>query len=200
MDAQLLKQDDQEFRDRWIKLNEGHHRMVKLLARWTERWIKAAATNEHPIATRWVLFAGPTGAGKTHCLKNSYAFMRAHAGALWPKYYRQPPALKWVNWSKAMQLEKHGWDEFEAEVREARMVFVDDLGSETDRYRTGEPAERLRVFLDLCEAKWLMATTNICRQDFEKTFDIRTQSRIERARCLDLTGVPDYRPKLQDKP
>lgn len=191
-------EDSHEFRARWIGLDEDHHPKVKTLARWTEGWIKAACTNKKSAKTRWLVFSGSCGAGKTHALKRARSYIRAHGGALWPKFYQAPPNMRWVTWSKAVQLEKYGWDEFEEEVRQARMVFVDDIGSEVDKYKSGEPAERLRLFLDLCESKWLLGTTNVSRTSFSRVFDARAQSRLERAAVLDLSGVPDYRPKLQE--
>ena len=100
-------------------------------------------------------------------------------------------------WSRVVQLERFQWDDIEVATQRARMVLIDDVGSETDRFRTGEPAERLRVILDLCAGKWLLITTNVPKAKFADVFDVRVQSRLERAVVLDRVGVPDYRPNLR---
>lgn len=196
MEAILTKPDDAAFRRKVLALDETHHPKVASLAKWTERWIKAAATNERGTKTRWMLFSGRSGTGKTHATKAAHKFLRGAAMALWPRWYPGPPAMRYVIWSKAVALERYGWEDLEDEIRACAMVFVDDVGSEIDRFRTGEPAERLRLFLDKCQGKWLLMSTNVARHDFAKTFDSRVQSRLEMAACLDLSDVPDFRPRL----
>lgn len=197
--AMLERADDPAFRAVWVRLREDHHPKARKLALWTESWMKAAARNKRPVgAPPWVILAGRTGSGKTHALKAAYRFMRACSGDLWPKYYRGPIAMKWVIWSKAVQLERYAWEDFEEEIRGNHIVFVDDLGSEVDRFKTGEPGERLRLFLDLCKQKWMLISTNIAREDFPKAFDVRVCSRLEAAKTLDLSDAPDFRPRLQE--
>jgi len=187
-----------DFRAKWIGLDETHHARIATLSKWVERWIKAAAKNEKPVKTQWMVLAGRTGTGKSHCLKAAYRFFRAHSGSLWPKFYKTPPGLKYIVWSKVVALERYCWEDFEDEVRSSRILFVDDIGSEVDRYRTGEPAERFRTFLDACKGRWLLGSSNIARNDFSRTFDARVLSLMETAAFLDLSDVPDYRPRFQE--
>lgn len=197
--AILHRPEDKEFRAKWLKLKEDHHPRARKLACWTESWIKAAAANKRPVGRPpWVIFAGKTGTGKSHALKAAYRFMRAHSGAMWPKFWKHPVSLKFVVWSKAVAFERYAWDDFEEEIRGSDMVFVDDLGSEIDRFKSGEPAERLRLFLDLAKTKWMLVSTNIPREDFPKAFDARVVSRLEAAQTLDLSEAPDFRPRLQE--
>lgn len=170
---------------------------ARRIARYAERWIKAAATNDTGAKTRWLVLSGATGIGKTHALRKAYQFLRNHSGDLWPRPYATPPGVVSYTWSRVVQLERFQWDEIEVETQRARMVLIDDLGSEVDRYKTGEPSERLRMVLDLCAGKWLLVTTNVPKARFADVFDARVQSRLERAVVLDLVGVPDYRPRLR---
>lgn len=193
----LSERDSAEFRRLVIGLDESHHRKVAALSRWTERWIKAACMAER-VPTRWLLFGGQAGTGKSHALKAANTFLRSNGVDLWPRWYpTAPPSVRMATWSKVVQAGPLMWADFEEEVHAAKFVILDDLGSETDRYRTGEPAERLRIILDLCATKWLLASTNLTRETLAKAFDPRVQSRMERAAVLDMTGVPDYRPKLR---
>ena len=170
---------------------------AKRIARFAEGWIKAAANNDPAAKSRWLVLSGATGVGKTHALRKAYQFLRNHSGDLWPRPYPTPPGVVSYTWSRVIQRERFDWDDIEVETQRARMVLIDDLGTEVDRFKTGEPAERLRVILDLCAGKWLLITTNVPKAKFADVFDVRVQSRLERAVVLDLVGVPDYRPKLR---
>jgi len=178
-------------------MDEDASKGARNIARFVEGWIKAAANNDPAAKSRWLVLAGATGVGKTHALRRAYAFLRNHSGDLWPRPYATPPGVVSYTWSRVVQLERFQWDDIEVETQRARMVLIDDVGSEVDRYKTGEPAERLRVTLDLCAGKWLLVTTNVPKARFADVFDARVQSRMERAVVLDLVGVPDYRPKLR---
>lgn len=193
----LSSRDDMDFRRFFIRLDETTHPKVAAIARWTEAWIKAAATNDAAAKSKWMVLSGSPGCGKTHAIKAAYRFLRDHNGMLWPRYYRSPVNVVCYTWSRIVGLGPLSWNDIEEEVRAAKIVLVDDIGSEVDRYKSGEPAERLRSFLELAAPKWLAMTTNVLRKDFAHTFDARVQSRLERAVCLDLVGVPDYRPKMR---
>jgi hypothetical protein len=57
--------------------------------------------------------------------------------------------------------------------------------------------ERLRLVLEACESKWLLATTNATPAQLKTVWDARVASRLSRAAVLDLTGSADYRPRLK---
>lgn len=192
----LCEDNSHDFRKRFIGLDEAHPKS-RTLARWVERWIKAAATNQR-TTTRWVALCGGPGTGKSHSLKAAYAFLRAHGVSLWPKWHKdRPPQVVFRTWSKVVGASTGHWLDFEEEVQSARFVLLDDVGSETDRYRTGEPAERLRLILEMCAAKWVLISTNLTRETFGHAFDPRVQSRMEAAACLDMTGAPDGRTRKE---
>lgn len=182
------------FRQTVIRLDEGHKK-VAALSKWTERWVKAAAQNQRPA--RWMAFIGAPGTGKSHAMRAAYEFMRSHSISLWPRWHQTPPRCRHAVWSKVVALGPGGWSDFEDDVHASKFVFLDDIGSEVDRFKSGEPAERLRTVLDLCATKWLMLSSNLTRETFGRAFDGRIQSRLERAAVLDMTGAPDFRPKLR---
>ena len=166
------------------------------ISRYAEGWIKAAARNDRTAKSKWLILSGATGIGKTHALNRAATFLRNHSGELWPQWHKAPPGVVRYNWSRIVDLGPLSWTDIEGEVLRSQFVLLDDVGTETDRFRTGEAADRLRVLLDLCVGRWLLLTTNVPKAKFGDVFDVRVQSRFERAVVLDLVGVPDYRPKL----
>ena len=77
------------------------------------------------------------------------------------------------------------------------MVFLDDVGSETDKFKTGEPAERFRIVLEICEKRFLLVSMNVSPTLWTSAWDSRVNSRLQRAVCLDLTNAPDFRTTIK---
>lgn len=173
-------------------MNE-HHPKIASLAKWVERWTKAAARNER-VPTRWMAFVGSPGTGKSHAMRAAWTFLRTHNVDLWQlRHHSTPPSARFAVWSNVVGLGEGAWADFEDDVRRSAFVFLDDVGTEIDRFKTGQHVERLRVVLDLCGAKWLLLSSNLTRETFGKAFDARIESRLQRAAILDMTGAPDYR-------
>jgi len=167
------------------------------LARFAEAWVKAAARNTRDRGT-WLAISGPNGVGKSRTLRRCHRFLANHSvdlwdAALWP----QVPGAVFAVWSRVVDLPRDEWDDWVYDLRRAAFVCLDDVGSDVDRYRSGEPVERLRVVLEICEAKWLLLTTNAPSEQWAKVWDARVVSRLSRSATLDLTGCADYRPKLK---
>lgn len=178
-------------------MDESHHAKVKAMARWMEGWTKAAASNKAGVG-RWIAISGAPGCGKSHAVRGAYNFIRSHGVELMrARCYQQPPGIRFATWSKVVELGPLSWGDFQEEIRLAKIVVLDDVGSEVDRFKSGEPTERLRATLEACEHKWLAITTNIPQAEWSDKFDYRVASRLEQANTLDMAGVPDYRPKLR---
>jgi DNA replication protein DnaC len=78
------------------------------------------------------------------------------------------------------------------EVDESSMVIIDDIGTETDRYRTGIPCSRLCQLLDHCRNKWLWITTNKHPNEWATTWDKRVEDRMLAGDVLVL-DAPSWR-------
>lgn len=188
----LSEADSPDFRSLVLRMKENHPK-VTTLARWVERWTKAAARNER-VNTRWVALLGPPGTGKSHAMRAAWDFLRSHNVDLWQlRHHSTPPSARFAIWSKVAGLGEGAWADFEDDVRRSAFVFLDDVGSEVDRFKTGQSVERLRLILDMCGAKWLLLSSNLTAETFGSAFDARISSRLQRARVLDMTGAPDYR-------
>lgn len=168
------------------------------MAIWSEAWTKAAATNRRDRGTFLVL-AGPPGTGKTHVCKRVARFLRDHAidfwmAGLWAGRSRVP-SVQFAVFSRVAGLDRREWEDWFEDAIQADWIILDDVGSETDRFRTGEPAERLRRVLDLGKARFLLVSTNLPPSQFKDSFDARVADRFTAAAVADLSGVPSFRTK-----
>lgn len=184
-------------REKWLKMDESHAQ-IRRMATWVEAWTRAAAMNKRDKGTFMVL-AGPPGTGKTHACRMAGRFLRDHAIDFWMQGHwtgkSSVPALQWAVFSKAAGLERREWDDWLADCADASWIILDDVGSETDRYRSGEPAERLRRVLDLGRSRFLLVSTNVAPVGWKDAFDARVADRMAAAKTLDLTGAPSFRAK-----
>lgn len=185
-----------QFRGRVLGLDETDT-PGRRIAIHCEAWIKAVGRNKRDRGT-WLVISGPTGIGKSHALRRCRRFLGNHAVDFWAEgLWQSVPPVLFAAWSRVVELPKDEWDDWLYDLRRAAAVLLDDLGSEVDRFRSGEPAERLRVVLEECGAKWLAISTNVSPANWGAAFDGRAISRLNRAACLDLTGAKDYRPIIK---
>ena len=175
------------------------------LARWAEAWIRKAANNAPPKGgSKWLALYGPAGVGKSHAMKRARRYLSSMAIDLWALVpeWRGPrvPATCDATWSDVCALDREDWQDWLQDVKRAAWVFLDDVGSEADRYRSGEHVERLRVVLDACESKWLLMSTNVEKTRWRAIYDARTADRMNKAATLDLSGAESYRGRKQPLP
>lgn len=183
------------FRKNVLGLDESHPQALKL-AKWAESFIRKAALNDRSRGngTAMVL-SGPVGTGKTHVCRKVASTLNSWAVDLWVAKRWGPniPAAKFSVWSRVVELERYSFDDWFDEARTAAWLILDDVGSEVDRYKTGEPTERLRRVLDLGRTGWLMLSTNVPKAKWADCFDVRVADRLSGCQCLDLTGLQSHR-------
>lgn len=95
--------------------------------------------------------------------------------------------------------EEH-FDDAQSEIQSADIVLLDDVGSESDKFKSQSNVSRLRRVLATCEHKWTMVNANFQRELWPSKFDVRVADRLGSMAYLDLTGVPSYRTKLHKPP
>jgi len=194
MESLLGSPNKPKFRAKALSLDETEPQ-GRRLAVTCEAFLKAAGRNKRDRGT-WLVIAGPTGVGKSHALRRCRRFLANHAVSFWSEgLWPAVPSVLFAVWSRICELPKDEWDDWLYDLRRASVVLLDDVGSEVDRFRSGEPAERLRVTLEECWSKWLAISTNAAPANWSKAFDVRSTSRLNAAVCLDLTGSKDYRLK-----
>ena len=107
------------------------------------------------------------------------------------------PAIWRGAWASISSHDKNA--EFEdamTDLKTAHIVFLDDIGAETDRFKTGETTSRLCRVLDMCQGKWLFITTNLEQPLIAAKYDHRVLDRMNMAHWCDLAGMPSYRSKI----
>lgn len=177
-----------------------HHPTVKTMIAWGARFARRAILRERPFP--WVIFSGESGCGKSRLARRASRIIRetavdAWAGGIWPK----PPTVVFSDWPRLCEIkDQEDYEEAARDLREADVIALDDLGAETDRFRSGEPLSRLRRLLSDLEGKAVIITTNLRSTEWAAKWDGRIESRLSIAKHLDCFDVPDYRPMVGSKP
>ena len=192
----LCSRTSSTYRQKILRLDESTPEALKL-ARYVEAFIRSAALNRRAKGT-WMVVTGPTGIGKTHALRHAKAFLANHAVDFWSnKLWPSIPCTLFATWSRIVSFERVDWENWLYDLRSAQMIFLDDVGSETDKFKTGEPAERFRIVLEICEKRFLLVSMNVSPTLWTSAWDSRVNSRLHRAVCLDLTHAPDFRTTIK---
>lgn len=192
--------ENPEWRRRTFRLDETHHPKVERLSRWGEWFLRRACLNVRDKGT-WLVISGKTGTGKSHVGSIVLQFFNDHAVDLalckaWPN--RVPKGV-FVDWSSVVRRLK-GRERIEdvlCDALESQLVILDDIGSESDQFKSGEGADALRWFLEKCESKFMLITANYGPKEWTTRFDARVADRLDSAHHFDTTGIPSFRPKLK---
>lgn len=187
-----------EFRKALFNLDESHHERVKALAICGEWFVRAIANNDSSRG-RCLMIAGDPGTGKTHVARGIYRYVGAFGPDIAVKFGWHPMAT-WVDWSDVAEADKQ--EKFEDVVYEldrSKFFILDDIGSESDRFKNGVAASRLRRILSRNEGKWIVATTNLTQTECFEFYDARIVDRLKEFHWFQMKGVPSYRGKREHR-
>lgn len=155
---------------------------------------------------KWLIVGGMTGCGKTHAAKRiSRRFKDCRTWAWEKRFWPAVPNAEFWRWQEIADMEeadwKRVWEEIAGvgQVRGIDLLVLDDVGAETDRFKSGVPGARLQQVMDSMEHRWLMITTNVPKDQWADRWDKRIASRMEASSYISLFNVPDYRPKLANR-
>lgn len=150
-----------------------------------------------------VVVFGPTGSGKTRVAKRLASWARIATPAAWENRCKtagrlvpMPGSPVFIDWQAFASPETCTDREFDAvilhEIEPASMVIIDDLGTETDQYKTGTPIRRLTLMLNRLEQKFWWATTNARPSEWEQRWDARVEDRLLAATAIEV-NAPSFR-------
>lgn len=163
----------------------------------TNRFLNRYVANDGSKG-KWRVIGGTVGTGKTmlakvvlHCAMSQtlMAEIRASRNAT---HTPEAHLLKWVEFGSDEHSEKDFGERLENFIKPATLVVIDDIGAESDRYKSGVGRNRLLRVLEVCDKKWLFATTNLNPDQYEKRYDERVSSRLRGAVSVWI-DAPDYR-------
>lgn len=189
---------NESFREKLFRLDHSHHQRVVELLKWGEWFFRQAINNDRSAGISLIL-CGDVGTGKSTVAKKVWKQCGAWGvEAMVLGKWNAHPSTCWVDWPSLCEADhEFGFSEKLQDVADAKIVFLDDVGSESERFKNGDSASRLRRTLVHCENKWLLVTTNLSKESFLDLYDYRVADRLSAAHWCDLSGVPSYRPKLK---
>lgn len=181
-------------REKVLGLNEDHHPKVKQLAISCDIFLISCLTDNRACGT-WFIVEGNTGCGKSHCAKRIRTFYNGSKIEFWKGVRGHIPNALWGYWPEVVGWKDEDFDDFVSEACGAKLVILDDIGAEEEKYRSGAPAARLARVLERCDGKWLFATTNVPADKWKDRWDQRASDRLLAGNRLSLFEVPSYRGK-----
>ena len=146
-----------------------------------------------------LILAGKSGCGKTLAMRKTSAYLiAARTAAADLAHWPSPPSTHWENWpALARSVSEGGKDahmrDLMRDTMDADILFLDDVGADSDKYRSGETVDALCQLLNRREKRWTMITTNFIPSEWAKQLDARVADRFWRNSVVcDLSDSPSY--------
>jgi DNA replication protein DnaC len=153
---------------------------IQVMADATQDWCMNLA--RYGKAGRCIVISGPFGCGKTECIRAAARYTRDVRMAVWPEPWPHPLQFLAVNWPDFIreQVEQDNHEQME-DLTQSDVVFLDDVGAEEDRFKSGTPARILGDVLGKMERKFVFITTNINPDGWADRWDGRVEDRLLRS-------------------
>ena len=144
-----------------------------------------------------LILCGDTGNGKTMMGAAVYRWASRIGFYAWENgFWKVQPSACFHRWQALSdQIETGGsFAGVLDPILENQLIVVDDIGAETDRYRSEKSLDALSYLLSQTEeAHWLLLTTNFKPSQWRERFDERIEDRLLRdAVVCDLSAVPSW--------
>lgn len=145
----------------------------------TETWCARVRTRCRE--SRLLVISGKFGLGKTCCLRAARSYVNAIYMDVWPALWPKPISTASIEWPQFIyEVTENGNREHWEDVIHSDVVFIDDLGAEEDRYRSGAPVRVLGDLLGQLENAYVFLTTNIRPDAWVERWDGRVNDRLFR--------------------
>lgn len=171
------------------------HPAVQLMATAAELY--AAGMLSGDARHRLVIIGGP-GNGKTTILERLWHWHRTVPIARWPRENRDGEtdgfSCQMHDWPELCHRAMKDEDDWRwSEARQCGLLLLDDVGSEADKYKSGEPTTLLGGLLGVRKNRWTVITTNVPVANWRKVWDQRVADRLFRdSRIVDLEDCPSF--------
>lgn len=145
--------------------------------------------------------SGSVGTAKTRCGRALHHYCGVVAKETFDRGNWGTSALPrsmFIEWLTVASPETCDEREFDTIVREAErasIVIIDDIGTETDRFRTGVPTQRLCHMLNRIEKGFAYITTNKKASVWAETWDARVEDRLLGGQLIEV-NAPSFRSEV----
>ncbi len=162
------------------------------MADCVENWCRRVQANDRSSLS--LVLAGVFGCGKTKALRDAYRYVHAIYMDVWPSKWPKPINIIRIDFPAFVHEvainDNQGHYE---DVRAGDVVFIDDIGAEEDRFRSGAPARLLGDLLGALESKFTFITTNIEPAGWRDRWDGRVEDRLIRRNAVICNlWLPEY--------
>jgi DNA replication protein DnaC len=99
---------------------------------------------------------------------------------VWPEFWTHPLIVQSIEFPRFVRDVEAGNQDWFDDVCNADIVFIDDIGAEEDRFRSGTPTRILGDLLGALEPKFTFITTNIAPAKWSERWDGRVEDRLLR--------------------
>jgi DNA replication protein DnaC len=156
---------------------------VQVMADQVQSWCMNLA--RYGKQGRVIVISGPFGCGKTEALRAAMRYTRDVRMAVWPEPWPHPAQFLMVNWSDFIREQvDHANHEQMEDLVTSDVVFLDDVGSEEDRFRSGAATRIFGDVLGKMERKFVFITTNIHPSQWNERWDGRVEDRLLRSNSV----------------
>lgn len=168
------------FNGRWFGM-EISDREVFRMTQAAEQFAKGCIGNRKDAPKTFVL-SGKNGTGKTKILRGMHRYFDAaritcYEMGLWAK---APPQVDFVEWVRVAQVDPFEDERYFEELCQPDILLLDDIGAETDPFKSATANSNLALLLGRREPKWTALTTNILPEDWVARWGKRVTERLHR--------------------
>lgn len=165
---------------------------VQMMATEAEHWCCRVRLNGR--VSRLIVLAGPFGCGKTQMLRGCRGYISDIYMRVDDPAWKKPISIASIVWPEFISdyITNRNEDRLE-DVKASDVVFIDDIGAEADRFRSGEPTQILAELLGALANRFVFVTTNIEPKGWKLRWDGRVEDRLLRNNAVIVDG---YDPEL----
>lgn len=177
---------------RWQRIRMGLEVItpgVQVMADEVAAWCRRVSLNTRNSG-RLLVLSGAFGCGKTVMLQAAVGYLQdirmIKLGDTWKSRPMQIMTVMWPDFLHRV-LELKSEDAMQ-ELKDADVIFLDDIGAETDRFKSGEPARVLGDVLSFVDAKFVFITMNVPPDQWATVWDGRVEDRLLRNGSVIVNG------------